>query len=444
MPSIPDAAISANTSYNQTRTEGNVAVAACFKGKRVYVERQYSTSVSDISECTRFCLGPLQEQPYFAMLFFERNLTGLRCRCSLKCSLSETGSNMEAVPDNLCAMPCVDGPCVGSSEQDAYFSVYPISPESSRCAQWDMAVPFNRSVQNASQAGFGINALVLCAFVLFVCKFDVRKVERNWTFKDAVSPFNVQLMVMSLSLVGVFTCLILETARLSVQSVLLLPSQFMLSATFKSSFLFYGWGRGSAVVNSIWPHVTKNFQTVVRIAPFLIYSPVIPALCLAVFINETEDNKRPNVSERIIAEMWQHWLRGLDMCATLTVFLIDLVFLCFFVHYIRKSTRVTDTEPVSQRFLLISYYGVAANLVCMVTFVMYLWRVVTMDGVVQSPVYAYMLDAIQHLLFTVAFVLLIALKLSLYREHQADLKTRMNPNPDPRGEVCGASVLGGE
>ncbi|KAJ3233816.1 hypothetical protein HDU78_006215 [Chytriomyces hyalinus] len=349
---------------------------------------------------------------------------------------------MEAVSDSLCDRPCVDGPCVGLSEEDAYFSVHRISPESSRCTQWDMAAPFNRSIQIASHAGFGINALVLCAFILFVCKFDVRKVERNWTFKDAVSPFNVQLMVMSLSLVGVFSCLILETARLSVEAVFLLPLQYIFSATFKSSFLFYGWGRGSAVVNSIWPAVTRKFQTVVRVTPFLIYSPVIPALGFAIFIIET--GNRPNASQKIIAEIWQHWLRGLDVCATLAVFLIDLVFLCFFVHYIRKSTRVSDTEPVSQRFLLISYYGVAANLVYITTFVMYLWRFVTMDELVHSPVHEYMLDAVQHLLFTAAFVLLIALKLSLYREHQADLKTRMNPVPDPCGEVRRASVLGGE
>ncbi|KAJ3238817.1 hypothetical protein HDU78_003303 [Chytriomyces hyalinus] len=114
------------------------------------------------------------------------------------------------------------------------------------------------------------------------------------------------------------------------------------------------------------------------------------------------------------------WLRGLAFCATLTVCLIDLVFLCFFVHYIRKSTRVSDTEPVSQRFLLISYYGVAANLVYITTFVMYLWRFVTMDGLVKSPVQEYMLDAVQYLLFTAAFVLLIALKLSLYHERPQD------------------------
>ncbi|KAJ3253292.1 hypothetical protein HDU77_004644 [Chytriomyces hyalinus] len=163
--------------------------------------------------------------------------------------------------------------------------------------------------------------------------------------------FYVQLMVMSLLLVGVIMCLILETARLSVQSVFLLPLQYMLSATFKSSFLFYG---------------------------------------------EAEDSNRPNASQQIIAEIWQ------------------------LASWIGVLRHVDDTEPVSQWFLHISYRGVAANLVCMATFVMYLWRFVTMDGLVKSPVQEYMLDDVQYLLFTAAFVLLIALKLSLYHERPQD------------------------
>ncbi|KAJ3236918.1 hypothetical protein HDU81_010178 [Chytriomyces hyalinus] len=357
-------------------------------------------------------------------MMFQDPAFGQRCGCSSFCALRHTGENFEQVADSKCqtSSELVNNTLLGATDETyTYYAAYSIRPESTTCSTAAMATPLNRTSQILSYTGMVLNSLILCAFVSFVVAYEGGGGSKNIGIRAVLkflSPFNLQLTLMAVSLIGVFGCLIEQSRTIAGPSTLyLIPAELVFAEVFKVCFLAYGWGRGATVINSVWPNGTRYFTVLVRAAPILIFSPVIPSVLFA-------ESMKPQMRGLIDPEFFKTLVRSLDLASIAAVFSIDLGLLICFITYIRTSTRISDTDAITPRFLKICYYGAAANVICIGAFFTYLFRYVVMDGRYHSPVHDYTLDAIIHLIFTAILVVLLGLKLALHNDAENEKREK--------------------
>ncbi|KAI8832605.1 hypothetical protein BJ741DRAFT_667066 [Chytriomyces cf. hyalinus JEL632] len=384
----------------------------------------FKTPVSNLTQCAAFCPSSRHDDPYFMMLYINDTFRQ-QCGCSTMCALSQLGENMQRVSDEQCSFPCVEtgALCGGADSIYSYFAVYSISPKSGACSETDVSVPLNRPVQVLSYAGLVLNVLLLFVFLYFVLKEEGSKEEssvqdkRGQRWKQmALSPFNIQLLMMTLSFIGIFACLIIETMRLDAVILSLLPVNHFLSATFKTFFVLYSWGRGSAVIHAVWSTGTQYFQAIIYATPVVIYSVVI---AVTVYVNFYTKSAELKATCSLI-------IRTLDMSAIAAIFLIDFGLLVCFVTHIRQNTRISQTDPLSPRLVSICHYGIAANLFCIAAFVIFIDRFMSRDTSLHNAVPEYLTDAIIHLVFTGVLAILLGLKVSLQWESEREVKSRVS------------------
>ncbi|KAI8834377.1 hypothetical protein BJ741DRAFT_709697 [Chytriomyces cf. hyalinus JEL632] len=418
---------------NSSTTIGTVQYTGCFRGKRDTNIVPFKAPVSNLRECAAFCPSPLHDDPYFMMLYID-DAFSQQCGCSTMCLLAQAGENMVRVSDMQCSFPCKDTGtlCGGVDSAYTYFAVYSISPKSKACSEREITVPLNRPVQLVSYTGLALNVLLLLVFFCFVHKEESRREPlREWR-KQFASPFNIQLLAMALSLIGIYICLIVETRSLEPIILYLLPVNYFLSATFKTFFILYSWGRGSAVINSVWPGGTQYFQILICASPVLLYSNVVSIILYAYYFTTSP----------IIMHTTSLISRYLDMSAIAAVFLIDFGLLVCFVIHIRQNTRVSQTDALSPRFLSICYYGIAANIFCITSFVIFIVRFVTRDTSFHNTVPEYMMDAIIHLVFTAVLAILLGLKVSLQWESERETRSKLSAQERAKVIASGGAFEG--
>ncbi|KAJ3244196.1 hypothetical protein HDU78_011293 [Chytriomyces hyalinus] len=396
------------------------AYAGCFRGKHGTDIGPFQRPASNASECAQMCHEPGPDDPYFMMLFPDP-LFRQWCGCSSLCALRHTGENFDQVADSQCQSSSTLVSLMGAADDTyTYYAAYSIRPEYTTCSKAAMVTPLNRTSQILSYTGMVLNSLILCAFIGFVIVFEVgggSKISGISAVLKFLSPFNLQLTLMAVSLIGVFGCIVEQSRTIaSPKIVFLIPIELAFAEVFKVCFLAYGWGRGSTVINSVWPNGTKYFTFLVKSAPILIFSPVIPSVILA-------GSMRPELQNLIDRDLFKALVRSLDLASIAAVFSIDLGLLVCFIVYIRTSTRISTTDAITPRFLKICYYGAAANVICIGAFFTYLFRYVVMDHY-HSPVHDYTLDAIIHLIFTAILVVLLGLKLALHSDAENEKREK--------------------
>ncbi|KAJ3222634.1 hypothetical protein HDU81_009698 [Chytriomyces hyalinus] len=272
-----------------------------------------------------------------------------------------------------------------------------------------MTLPLNAPVLWLSYSVLSINAMLLLAVIGFIAGPETHGSGKKLSLKMLASPFNIQLILISLSLIGVFSCLIVKSTHLfQTETNYLSALQILFSAVFKSCFLFYSWGRGSSVIESVWPKASRTFQFIIWLHPILIFAPVIPSVIFIVCMSQ------PIGSAGNLPETSRIAMRVLDLTSIISVLVADLALLVCFILYIRRNTRISKTDKVAPRFLKICYYGTLANLFCVAAFFTFLVRYVTTDGLSHSPVADNTSDAIVHCFFTAVFAALFALKIVLH------------------------------
>ncbi|KAI8834378.1 hypothetical protein BJ741DRAFT_609794 [Chytriomyces cf. hyalinus JEL632] len=399
-----------------------LAYAGCFRGKHGTDIGPFQRPASNVSECAQMCHEPGPDDPYFMMLFPDTMLRQ-QCGCSSLCALRHTGENFDQVADSQCqaSTALVNNALMGAADDTyTYYAAYSIRPEYTTCSKAAMVTPLNRTSQILSYAGMVLNSLILCTFIGFVIAHEAggSKISGISAVLKFVSPFNLQLTLMAVSLIGVFGCLAEQSRTIAgPKSVYLIPAELVFAEVFKVCFLAYGWGRGATVINSVWPNGTKYFTFLVKSASLLIFSPVIPSVIFA-------ESLRPDMEKLIDRDLFKTLVRSLDLASIAAVFSIDLGLLVCFIVYIRTSTRISATDAIAPRFLKICYYGAAANVICIGAFFTYLFRYVVMDGRYHSPVHDYTLDAIIHLIFTAILVVLLGLKLALHSDAENERREK--------------------
>ncbi|KAI8838418.1 hypothetical protein BJ741DRAFT_121791 [Chytriomyces cf. hyalinus JEL632] len=245
--------------------------AGCFKGKRDAKIASFHIPVSNISDCASFCPSSAHDDPYFIMLYPDDTFAQ-QCGCSTMCTLAQVGQTLGRVSDSSCDLLCPSGEqmCGGLDATSTYLAVYSISPLSTSCSEGEITVPLNRATQILCYSALGMNVFQ-CLFLLYYVKNEMRAFTTKAWIKHLATPFNFQLLTMALSLITVFICLVIETMQLDLVVVQILPFNAFLAATFKSCFLLYSWGRGSAVISSVWSDGLKYFRAFIYGSHFAVF-----------------------------------------------------------------------------------------------------------------------------------------------------------------------------
>ncbi|KAJ3385852.1 hypothetical protein HDU80_000583 [Chytriomyces hyalinus] len=390
--------------------------AGCFEGKRDTKIASFHIPVSNISDCASFCPTSAHDDPFFMMLYPDDTLAQ-HCGCSTMCTLAQVGETLARVSDSSCDLLCPSGEqmCGGLDATSTYLAVYSISPLSISCSEREITLPLNRATQILCCSALGINVLQ-CLFLLYYVKKEMGVFTTKAWIKHLATPFNFQLLTMALSLITVFICLVIETMHLDLVVVQILPFNCFLVATFKSCFLLYSWGRGSAVISSVWSDGLKYFRAFIYGSPILLYSVVIPA---AIFVNLDRSNPQ-------LTATTGDALFIIDTAGTVAIFAVDFgLLVCFSIH-IRRNTRVSATDPVSPRFLRICYYGIVANLLCISAFILQIYRILTNNERLKNPLPQYTFDAVMYTIFTAVQAVLLGLKVSLQRQNEREAKVKLS------------------
>ncbi|KAJ3404102.1 hypothetical protein HDU80_003284 [Chytriomyces hyalinus] len=405
---VMDGSYSAPTPQSQARTDPAASYIGCFQGKQEDF-LPYGFPFTTISECATLCLQPGPDNPYFLILSRDPH----QCVCSSKCSLVQVGDDLVRVPDSICAAGCGEkngSLCGGYGAASNQFEVYSIRKESATCSEADIVTPMNRLALSSSLLAMAVNAVVLCALVYFLI-YEAEeapqqpRVSSNW--KKRVSPFNLQLFLMAVSMIAFFACLYCEALALTAASVYLLPLNFFFSATFKTIYLLHSWARAAKIISSVAPSLAKYFRFLLYLVPIFTYSVTIPAIIFAVLVLETDEELRR------IANMSHDCMRILETISIIMMTFVDLGLLVCFILHIFNNTRVSVEDPVDIKFLTICYFGVVTNGLCVVAFAFQIIRFVTVVSQTRFPVNQAMLDAVTHLIFTAVLVALFAMKLAL-------------------------------
>ncbi|KAI8823865.1 hypothetical protein BJ741DRAFT_633902 [Chytriomyces cf. hyalinus JEL632] len=404
---------------NQTQQQASMYYYGCFEDQALDRSLAYNRRYSSAVDCMQFCLQPGPDDPYF--LKFHVSPDKL-CSCSSKCTLVQMGDNLKQVADTFCSNTCPDNSgliCGGRVNGSSYFSAYSIKEDSKRCSAVEMAIPMNRSVLIGSFTAIGINTLLFGVLLYFTIT-EAKEMGSPATASlwKKISPFNFQLSVMALSLMGFYACIIYQAWILGPATVGLIPPNVFFSATFKTFYLLHSWKRGSAVIYSISAWAAKCFRILIFVAPIVMYAVVIPAIVFAVSLSSSRSGFTP------LAKESQEWIRTIEAISIVLMASVDLGLLFCFIFHIFKNTRVSKTAPIERKFLTICYFGIISNTFCCAAFVTQLVQVVTVISVTRLPVHQVRLDATVHMIFTSVLVTLVVMKMVLRHEDRHEVATQ--------------------
>ncbi|KAJ3240283.1 hypothetical protein HDU81_004197 [Chytriomyces hyalinus] len=380
----------------------------------------YSKPYSDAEDCVQYCLQPGPDDPKFLILHRAREP---QCACSSGCSLVQVGNYVQRVSDELCSTPCPDNStllCGGHDPNLAYFAAYSLTQDSNNCAEDVMFTPMNRPVLIISFLAICIAACLLCVLIYFVISEanEMRTFSvilwRNFT----ISPFNVQLLLMTASLLGFYSCVIHESWLIVGTTAYVVPLNFFFSATFKTVYLLHSWMRASVVINSISSLAGRCIRVCLYTVPVVMYAVTLPAIAFVVSLNNIGDGFGT------MTHTSQEWMRILETISIIMMASVDLALLICFVLHVCRKTRDSDEAPIEQKFMTISYFGIVANVLCCVAFVVQIEQVATVVVLTRFPVHQVLVDAGMHLVFTAVLLTLVAMKVVVRHADRCEITTR--------------------
>ncbi|KAJ3231964.1 hypothetical protein HDU81_003380 [Chytriomyces hyalinus] len=206
---------------------------------------------------------------------------------------------------------------------------------------------------------------------------------------------------------------------MAVWTVVLVPLNYFFSATFKTFYLLHSWKRASSVVNSLSHAVATCFRFGIYTTPVVLYSAVIPATGYPVSMYTLQEGQ-----PFTLLLSFADWTRILETTAIILVASIDLSLLICFIVHIFKHTRISETAPIERKFLVISYFGIASNVLCIIAFVAQVVQVATVVSSSRFIVRQMTLDAATHLVFTGVFLTLVVMTVVLRHEDRLEAAER--------------------
>ncbi|KAI8823863.1 hypothetical protein BJ741DRAFT_584235 [Chytriomyces cf. hyalinus JEL632] len=405
---------------NQTLSQPLLPFAGCFQEQSVGNPFPFNKPYSDAEGCVQFCQQPGPDNPKFLIL--HRALEP-QCACSSGCSLVQVGSDVQRVLDELCSNACPDNStlmCGGRDSNLGYFAVYSLTQDSSNCAENVMLAPMNRPVLIISFVAIFIAACLFCVLIYFI----ISEANEMRTFsvivwRDvAISPFNIQLFLMTASLLGFYSCVIHETWLLVGTTAYIVPLNFFFSATFKTVYLQHSWMRASVVINSISSLAANCIRICLYTVPIVMYAVTLPAISFVVSLSRLGDGLDT------MTQTSQEWMRIIETISIILMASVDLALLICFVLHICRNTRGSDEAPIEQKFMTISYFGVVANVLCCVAFVVQIEQVATVVVLSRFPVHQVLVDVGTHLVFTAVLLTLVAMKVVVRHADRREITTR--------------------
>ncbi|KAI9334125.1 hypothetical protein BDR26DRAFT_867365 [Obelidium mucronatum] len=170
------------------------------------------------------------------------------------------------------------------------------------------------------------------------------------------------------------------------------------SIAYEASYIYYSYLRAEPILGQVFSSIAWHVSIAVKASPFLL---LIQFTFFPLSGIQFED---PQLSKNLV-------LIGncIGMLNGLLIITFDILCVITFVRYL-KSTQVEEGD-VDERFLIISRYGIAPPVLCIVGLGLYLYYSV----VAESEVLLFCI----YLLFTAVFLILFRMKVALHREKVA-------------------------
>ncbi|KAI9334036.1 hypothetical protein BDR26DRAFT_867677 [Obelidium mucronatum] len=256
--------------------------------------------------------------------------------------------------------------------------------------------PYLARVQIRIAVLVSLVALVCMGFIYstyFSLVVEVVQSGNKVTYKQLATPFNVQLFIIGLSLIGMLSDFLHSLVFPDTDYTHSSMGQYICLCLFETLYIKYSWARSRSVVDIVLPRSGKMFGRCVRISPVILVPQVVPPILLYLKIN----------SEQVSLSF-----RVLPIIAAACTVLFDLCLLGAFTVYIQTYTRVEKSEQISPRFLIISHYG-AVSCICGVLSVVVLGisRVMDYEMLGNMAIVAYGLIAF-------AYFALVGMKVALH------------------------------
>ncbi|KAJ3351419.1 hypothetical protein HDU83_008921 [Entophlyctis luteolus] len=212
--------------------------------------------------------------------------------------------------------------------------------------------------------------------------------------KKMLSPFNISLVSLLLSLLGQFLC---EMSTFVVDH----PSPYsyaillVFAATFEFCYLFYCYARGFSLVVELHPKLALFLTYTFYFLPLILYlSPVFAGL---------QSYYSGTPTEKFYADLSTAW----TFTSGAFSIVVDVIILASFIQFLRKTSL---NHHVDQKFRIISKYGIACSAWAFMALTLF-----TIFGIFGD----HMILVGVGITFSAMATLLVAMKVALFTEETA-------------------------
>ncbi|ORY44292.1 hypothetical protein BCR33DRAFT_218704 [Rhizoclosmatium globosum] len=172
--------------------------------------------------------------------------------------------------------------------------------------------------------------------------------------------------VHSHAIMGIFAC---ETALLYYSTIngretlnvaIISSAKSIFDALSLYSYLKYSWLRAESIVDQVFPKLYLYVVVLVKVSPFLF---LLEVGSLAATI--------PFFQKKAIFNNLKLVCQGTSALIALIIISVDIVCLTTFQKFLHKTKQ--ENEAVDERFRIICRHGIAANCLCLLSFVFYVF-----------------------------------------------------------------------
>ncbi|KAJ3073021.1 hypothetical protein HDU98_002401 [Podochytrium sp. JEL0797] len=249
-----------------------------------------------------------------------------------------------------------------------------------------MQLPSNQSDLAAVYLSAALSILSLCLLVALTVYLLVCEWPKKHSFKNMMTPFNLSLLVISVSQVGLFACLAVVVASKSdsLESKLTSVVLQVLIGNVEAGYVYYCHQR----IKRTMPWTHAILTRLMPLSPLFFYAPVVSQSVLAfTYYDET------------ILQLAYPFIAAI---ATLT---FDTLFVYAFTRHI------SNAELGGPEFRIISRHGIATCILCYASVLLFCLSV----SVPQFAEFQNLMLVICNGLLVVVFVVLFGMKVSLYQ-----------------------------
>ncbi|KAI9336361.1 hypothetical protein BDR26DRAFT_864992, partial [Obelidium mucronatum] len=264
----------------------------------------------------------------------------------------------------------------------------------------------------------GLIIILLGVYSVFVIYATVP--ESDWSLKAFLTPFNISFCLGFVSLIIVditYACYTYQSLTnvysehdVSTQLWFSLDSNLNLmytiiltcNAVWAISYLYFSWRRSELQVRRLFPRYFSVAVYSFLASPLLILSPVPLAIMHILYPLSGFTN-------------FSYTFQGVSAC---TLMLLDGFFLFCFMRFL-VATKIDQHSPIDAKFLIISRYGLAATVLCMIIGGISVYLITASAGLSYSAMALY--TAMTTILMHFVMLTMVLLKVGLYRQAQYDI-----------------------